>query len=478
MRPDLTQSDTDFADVFPATDESTWRKSVDAVLKGKPFQTLISSTADDIAIQPLYAAGSGPRPLRAQSGDWAVVSRIDHPDHEAANAQMLEDLQGGAAGIHLVFEGSVSAHHLGISWRTSAKMRPLLANVQFQTGVRLALDLGLQSRGAAIAIAQHIAEEGVAPNLVHVDFGLDPLGLIAQRGGGEDWNATASDFAALATQLVEFGFGGSAVSCDGGVIGAAGGSEAQELAFVLACGVAYLRALNAGGLSLMQARKLLSFRLAANADVLVGVAKFRALRLLWARVEAACGLEPKPIDMFAQSSWTMMTKQDPWVNVLRGGAAAFAAALGGADAICLLPLTQAIGLPDAFSRRLARNTQLILLQEAHLGQVEDAAGGAGAFEALTAELCAKAWALFQDIEARGGIYVALRSGHFQAKVAAVREAKLTDLKSGQAKLIGVTHFQNAHESPVDVLMPLPSPKNVHAPDFPALTPIRLAEGFE
>ena len=132
------------------------------------------------------------------------------------------------------------------------------------------------------------------------------------------------------------------------------------------------------------------------------MAKFRALRLLWARVEQACGLAPKPVFIAAETAWRMLTQRDPYVNMLRATMATFAAGLAGANAITVLPHTLALGLPDAFARRVARNTQLVLLEESNLAKVSDPAAGSGGIESLTRELCETAWALFQEIEKAGG----------------------------------------------------------------------------
>ena len=164
-------------------------------------------------------------------------------------------------------------------------------------------------------------------------------------------------------------------------------TEAQELGFALAAGLAYLRALEAPGLPLETARALLAFRLAADAEEFVAIAKFRALRRLWARVEEACGLAPAPIYVHAETAWRMATRRDPWTNLLRATLATFGAAIGGADAITVLPFTQALGAPDDFARRLARDTQLVLQDESHVHVVDDPAAGAGGMEALTEALC-------------------------------------------------------------------------------------------
>ena len=203
------------------------------------------------------------------------------------------------------------------------------------------------------------------------------------------------------------GFKGPFAVADGRVIHDAGGSEVQELAFVLAAGVAYLRAMESAGVALEDAQGMIYARLAADADQFLTMAKFRALRLLWARIEQACGLTPKPSFIAADTAWRMLTQRDPYVNMLRATMATFSAGLGGANAITVLPHTLALGLPDPFARRVARNTQLVLLEESNLAKVSDPAAGSGGIETLTQQLCEAAWALFQEIEKAGGVFAAL-----------------------------------------------------------------------
>ena len=185
-------------------------------------------------------------------------------------------------------------------------------------------------------------------------------------------------------ELSGAGFRGPFGVADGRIIHNAGGSEAQELAFALASAVAYLRALEAAGIAIETARDAIYFRLTADDDQFLTMAKFRAARKLWARIEASCGLAPKPVLLTAETAWRMMTRRDPYVNMLRNTIAVAAAGFGGADAITALPHTAPLGLPDAFARRVARNTQLVLLEESNLARVADPAAGSGAIEALTA----------------------------------------------------------------------------------------------
>ena len=240
--------------------------------------------------------------------------------------------------------------------------------------------------------------------------------------------------------LAAMGFKGPLAAADGRVIHDAGGSEVQELAFVLACGVAYLRAIEQAGIALEDAQGMVYARLSADADQFLTLAKFRALRLLWARVEQACGLTPKPLFIAADTAWRMLTQRDPYVNMLRATMATFSAGLGGANAITVLPHTLALGLPDPFARRAARNTQLVLLEESNLAKVSDPAAGSGGIETLTGQLCEAAWALFQEIEKAGGIFAALEQNLIQRKVAATRAAREANIAKRRDVLTGASEF--------------------------------------
>src|SRR5208282_4933401 len=237
------------------------------------------------------------------------------------------------------------------------------------------------------------------------------------------------------------------------------------------------------GMTLETARRMIFFRLCADVDQFLTIAKFRALRKLWARVEASCGLAPEQAFISAETAWRMMAQRDPHVNILRAAIAVSAAAFGGADAIAALPFTVARGLPDEFARRTARNTQLVLIEEAHLANVADPAAGSGAVEDLTDQLCRTAWALFREIEAAGGVAAALESGLIQGKVAAVRTKRAAALARRRDALTGVSAFPNLHEAEVAVVAVAehnrsPAPQAGKAPMFAPLPAIRLAQPFE
>ena len=249
---------------------------------------------------------------------------------------------------------------------------------------------------------------------------------------------------------------------------------------MLSVAAAYLRALEGAGVALDAARGMIGFRLSADADEFLTIAKFRALRLLWARIETACGLAPAPAFISAETAWRTMAQRDPWTNMLRGSIAAFAAGVGGADAITVLPFTAALGLPDPFARRIARNIQLLLLEESNIWRVGDPAAGSGGIEDLTQKLAQAAWALFQNIEKAGGAPAALEAGLIQGKVAAVRAEREKAVALRREVLTGTNDYPLLGETTVDVLDVKPVaaasyPVNVKYASLPA---IRLAEPFE
>lgn len=470
-------SDLTFTDAFPATDEARWRKLVEGALKGGAFEKLIGQTYEGVAIQPLYgrAKSETPRALRAEAGDWTICARVDNPDPKAANAQALIDLQNGADGLQLVFAGSQGAYGFGLKDGSRATLEAALKDVIFETGIRIEVDLSFACKEAADNLAALIEAAKVDPAKTNIGFGYDPLGQVALMGGSPvAWRDLAPEVGKQAAALAARGFKGQILAADARIVHAAGGTAAQELAFAVASGLAYLRALEGAGVSLDAARRMVGFRLASDADEFMSLAKFRALRRLWAQVEAACGLAPAPIRVHGETAWRMMTRRDPWVNMLRTTVAVFSAGLGGADSVSVLPFTQAIGLPDEFARRIARNTQLVLLDESNLGKVADPAAGAGGFETLTDELAQRGWDAFRAIEKDGGLAAVLASGGLRARIEEVAKARAKAIGRRKDPLTGASEFPDVHEKAVHVLAPAPKAETPPG----ALSPHRLSEPFE
>ena len=478
--------DTQLADLFEPADRARWLGLVDNVLKGADFEKrLVSRTSDGLRIEPLYPrAEPTAQPFRGP-GPWRVSQRVDHPEIAAANAQAMTDLEGGADALALVFAGSAAARGYGVTAGSVADLDAVLKGVMLPL-ISLRLDAGARGLEVAGLVKGLAAHRGEDLSSYDLDLGIDPVGTLAATGSlGAVWSEIAPRLAATVSDLEASGFTGRAFVADGRPYHEAGAGEAAELAAVLATAVTYLRALEAAGHDLATARDRISVLLAADADEFVTVAKFRALRRLWARIEQACGLEPKPLRLHAETAWRMMTRRDPFVNILRTGMAAASAGMGGADTVTVLPYTQALGLPDAFARRVARNSQIVLLEESHLARVSDPAAGAGGFETLTAQLAEAAWEAFQAIEAEGGIVASLSVGKLQRRIEATREARAKAVATRREPLTGASEFPNLAEKPVTVLDVKPvtaGPSSNFgsgsAVACDALPSIRLAEPFE
>ena len=463
---------------FPPADEAAWKALVEEALKGAPFAGLRSTSYDGIVIDPLYRRAQNATRVegRPAGQPWAVMQRIDLADPKAANAQILDDLMNGASGETLVFQGAIGDYGSALP-ATGAAISAALDNIYLDAGVAIDLDLSMPSKDAAGLLATLVKARGLGPKDCTIRFGFGPLGGMALNGHSPlPWKDIAPIFAGLVSDLAGQGFAGPFAVADGRVIHAAGGSEAQELAFALASAVAYLRALEQSGIALDDARRFIYFRLAADQDQFLTIAKFRAVRKLWARVEEACGLKPLPAFVAAETAWRMMTKRDPHGNIVRGTIAAFAAAIGGADAVTVLPFSAALGVPDAFARRIARNTQTILIEEANIHRVADPAAGSGAIEALTDALCETAWWFLQRIETAGGVAEALQAGSIQRVVARVRAEREANVARRKDTLVGSSDFPDLGEDKVAVLAQ--SRLAALSTNAAALGPIRLAEPFE
>ena len=451
---------------FDQNNEAVWRERVERILRGASFDTLDSPTYDGLSIPPVCAEAEPAVFPTRNAGPWLIATRIDHPGFEDGLAQGRIDLANGADRLDLTTTGSPSAFGFGVQLS-----QPGLA-ARFCDGLgdsaHLSLDCGRLDGDSAAAIVGDWTR--AASNAgVDIDLLVDPLAL---DGAGD-----SSKFAEAVLQASERGRTGRCFCADARRIHSAGGSEAQELACALAGGLAWLRLFESNGRDPQIVAPALAFRLGADADQFLVVAKIRALRALWARVEASCGFDPSPIFIHAETSWRMMTRRAPMANALRTTIAATAAALGGADAITILPFAQALGLPDADARRLARNAQLILLRECGLDAVVDPGAGAWPIERLTGDLCAAAWRVFQDIERRGGLRAALESGWLQGEIGRVRRARQRDVARRAKRIVGVSEFPELDEADVATGVGLPSAFAPKTSDD-GLTPYRDAAPFE
>ncbi|MFE9134827.1 methylmalonyl-CoA mutase family protein [Streptomyces sp. NPDC007355] len=466
------------ASEFPDAPHEQWQHLVAGVLRksgkevsGDAAEAALSTLLEDgLDTRPLYTArdtapdaglpGFAPfvRGGRAEGntpGGWDVRQRHLAADGDA----VLADLENGVTSLWLGVGGT------GIP---VASLGSVLDGVYLDLAP-VVLDAGDATEAAAERLFRLYEERGVAADAARGNLGADPLGHEARTGRPA---YDLASVAGLARRCADRYPGVRALTVDALPYHEAGGSAAQELGCSLATGVAYLRGLTAAGLSAAEACGQLEFRYAATADQFLTIAKLRAARRLWARVAEVCGArEAGAQRQHAVTSPVMMTRRDPWVNMLRTTVATLAAGVGGADSVTVLPFDEALGLPDAFARRIARNTSTVLIEESHLSRVIDPAGGSWYVERLTDELAHAAWAFFQDIERAGGQQAALRSGAVGERLAATWAARSAKLATRREPITGVSEFPHLTEKPVD---------RVPAPEPPAggLPRVRRDEAFE
>ncbi len=465
---------------FEPADREAWCRLVEKVLKGGDFEKrLVSKTADGLRVEPLYtreaALGAGGA-ARTGSG-WDIRTIVIESDPGAANRAILEDLEGGASSVALQIASGVCP---GLAPEKES-LGQALAGVILDTAP-IALVPLTAFREAAASLLSVWTERGVENPKRLGAFNADPLGALTVTGDlGEPIEKSLAAAADLARSALSMS-GVTALLADGVAHHNAGASEAQELAAMLATCAAYLRACETAGLPPNEALPKIAVSLAAGADQFLAIAKFRAARRLVARIAEACGAGAAAarVQFGAATSYRMMAKRDPWTNILRGAVGCAGAALGGADAIVVLPFTMPLGRPDAPARRIARNTQLVLQEESSLGRVADPAAGSWYVETLTRDLAAKAWSLFQEIEKQGGMAAALQTGFIQDEIAKTAEARAKDIATRRVEITGVSAFPKLGGDGVTAdPWPRPAPvRTTTAVDVRPLRAVRLAEAFE
>lgn len=430
-----------------------------------PMTALGTVTEDGVELFPLYVAdesaasigapGSAPfvrGSTKGSTGGWDVRAIHRDPDPVRTNAAALADLKSGVTSLWL----AVGDHGIAI------EDLPRALDGVYLDLAPVVLEPGGQAGAAARALLALADERGVARSQLAGSFGADPIAARARWGYPADFGELA-ELAALATEPQL-----TAVTVDGTVYNDAGGSDSDELAAAASTGVAYVRALSAAGID--NPFTQLEFRYAIGDDQFQAIAKLRAARRIWSRIAQLCGVSAGQ-RQHAVTSAAIMTRRDPWVNILRATIGCFSAAAGGAQSISVRPFDDALGLPDDLARRIARNTHAVIHDESSLGTVIDPAGGSWYVETLTAQLAVVAWAKFTALERAGGALAALDSGMLGAMLESSANERAARINVRARLITGVTAFPDLGE-----VLP---PRRAAAPVHGGLLPTRrYAEDFE
>jgi len=404
---------------FPDVDYATWRVAVERDLGGADFDRRLVVDCEGLRIGPLYAEGDASaragRPRRG--GVWTIANTYAEADPDELNRRLLADFDGGASGARI----DVPAMDAD-GW--DAVLRDVLADA-----VEVVVADGSPEAGAGLLAA---ARRRTGASRWHC--GVDPL-----RGGGELASAVAADLPEGSCWRV------STARWHG-----AGADAPQCLGAALAGGIHALRVAEEAGLDAAAAQRLVVFDWALDADQFLGIAALRALRATWNRILELAGVDAdaRRIRIHAHLGDRVLTRRDPWVNVLRGTVATFAGAVGGADLVVVPRFDLLAGtMPGVDSARLARNTQLVLAEESHLARVDDPGGGSWYVERLTEDLCAAGWARMRAIEAAGGLLALGAGSRFAAEVADAAARRATLIARRKRAITGVSEFPDPDEAP-------------------------------
>lgn len=434
------------ASEFPVFTEADWRAAL-----GRMRRTSAGPAGESAIVVHPRRARAHSLVGRPEAAPWQIVQRVDASDAAAALTAIGADVAGGATGGDISFAGSL--HPLGERLPAAAGAAIAKALMAIPSRFQMRID-------GADAVTESMLIDVAAKRHAELVLAHDPIAALAISGSSD---VDAERMKASAKAFEAKRITGTIVIADGRLWNAGGATDELELAATLATFVALLR--------LLDAPERIGVALAADADQFRTIAKFRAIRLLLARVGEVAGLTLSP-RIHAETAWRMMSARDPHMNMLRTTSAAFGAAVGGADSITVLPFDALNSKRETLGRRLARNTQMILAEEAHLFRVADPAAGSGTIEAMTDTLAESAWKAFQAIERSGGIVAAIAEGSLLREVAEAREAGIARAVSGETRIVGVNAYAEAEPAPAA------GPRRTAAGTTLRLSFKRVAEIFE
>jgi len=472
MKEDALLKLLDEISEFPAPLYEEWKQAAEQSLKGGSFEKLLTKTYENITLQPMYQKNvleqipyvdappgvfpfhRGTKTVRNANVPWIINQQVLYLHPKQANETIRRDLENGQTGIHLVLNEATKCgdfdkqSQTGMIIQNLEDLRILFDEIDLQR-FPIYVNAGAFSLPFFALFAAYLKEKQIFFGNVKGTVGADPLGTLALTGSLPYSLASLYDLMAKTAEwAIDYFPKLSVILVQGQPYHNGGGSAVEELACVLATAAEYMDEMVKRGLSVNDVASKMTFSFAIGSNLFMEIAKFRAARLLWANVAKAFGgnIEAQKMSIHAETSKWNKTIYDPHVNILRGAIEAFAGAVGGVDSMHVTPFDECLKtIPSEFARRIARNTQLILQEEAHLGKVNDPAGGSWYVEALTDELAKKAWELFQQIEKEGGMSSALQSGTIQKRIAEIAKKREENIKRRKDVFVGTNKYANLNE---------------------------------
>jgi methylmalonyl-CoA mutase len=475
-----------FAEFSPSTRDE-WVEATIKSLKGKPFEKVISKTVEGFDLQPMYRAEDianiehkdslpghfpyirGTKPDGYRSERWHIAQNISISDPKVFNEALKHDLERGQTAIYI---------DNNFQFESIENMKVAFADIDL-----LQYPIFLQADRDAVGIYRFLKAYLQDEYMEDISgcIGYDPIHQLAQNG-----EVSGTTIEATADYIERFGHISpklDMIAVRTNIYHDAGANAVQELAIAMATGVTYISEMLERGLDIDSITQKMRFFLSVGENFFMEIAKLRAIKMMWAQIVREFGgdAESQKIKLHASTGTRNKTQLDAHVNMLRVTTEAMAGAIGGVDSMTVAPFDTSFSEPDDFSRRIARNIQLILQEEVNLTDVIDPAGGSWYVEHLTNQLAQSAWEFFQQIEAQGGMISALQVGFIQEKIDAVAEARNKNIASRKNILVGTNMYSNLNES-------LSQDHNIPSDNIPddgdylieitPLQPMRLSEPFE
>lgn len=458
-----------FTNNFTTSTRQDWMALAEAGLKGRKFEDALERRTDDGIVRgPLSTQDHLPASLtrltrnsdiHLEGRDWHIAAPVRDPDIAYANSQALRDLKGGASALRISLDTSGEG---GTAVRSVNDLKRLFEGIHTDL-IPISIAPGDNAKYAALLAAHTPWHE------VSISLGMSPLAYALTQGVAPDLRDTLQAVIWIRENAPTW----KAITINAAAVHEAGGTEAQELAYLAGAGAAYMRALIEKGLSPDEAAGLIAAELACDQDGHLGIAKLRAARHIWAQITESFGCtdSPRNLSIHAVTSLRMMTKADPWTNMLRIMAAGFGAVIGGADFVTTRPFTDALGLATPFGHRTARNMQLLMQEESHLGQVADPAHGSYFHEQMTSLLAETAWALFQDLERRGGLELEDARADLIRYIQIANRKRNSQLARKDKALLGVSLYPAQTPRPAEIRR---APQNLKG----SAAPLMIKPGFK
>ncbi len=468
---------------FPVPSFEDWKQQVEKDLKGESFdKKLLTKTYEDITLQPLYISKDiedlpqinnlpgfedylrGTTAAGFNGRTWEIAQEYNQALPEELNEVLRYDLQRGLNSINIVLDnptmlgldadqsvmGEVGNDGLSISG--VRKMQVLFKDIDL-TAQPININGGFSALPVTLLFKAYTDETRTSLMNIKGSITSDPYDYLLSKGELPFSLNQNFDEMKLSTELmIKSNSAIKTIGVSGLVYNNSGASAVQELAFTLATAVEYLNEMLLRGLKADDVAKRIKFTFGIGSFYFMEVAKLRAARMLWSKILEAYGISAPNRKMFIHCKTTTFNQTyfDPFVNMLRTTTEAFSAIVGGADSIHTNPYDESFNPSDNFSRRIARNTQIILKEESHLDQVIDPAGGSFFVEKLTDDIAKAAWELFQDIEEKGGMLNAIQSGFVQDEINKVAEARKKDFAKRKSVLVGTNMYANPKEELMEI----------------------------